>query len=148
MNPQNQDVGVDRDYSRRPGAPRFREPEPWPNSRWPIPRQQGKPSVMAYGREPTPVFSTAMPPRGVAGMVRKLAYRIPDHRPNHWLMLMAADRVDFWGRRLPRLLAIAGPLAVAAIAWRGSPAFRWQARWALARRVPKLAGRMAVCAFR
>lgn len=148
MNPQNQDVGVDQAYSRRPGAPRFREPEPWPHSRWPIPQQRGRPSVAKHGRAIKPVFSTAMPPRGVAGAMRRLAYRIPDYRPNHWLMLLAADRVELWGRRLPKLVVFALPLAIGVGAWRASPALRWGMRWAAAKRAPRYLGRMAACAMR
>lgn len=148
MEPRNQDVGIDQPLSRRPGAPRFWEPEAWPNSRWPIPQQRGRPSVAKFGRPIKPVFSTAVPPRGLSGLMRRFAYRIPDYRPNHWLMLLAADRVEVWGRRLPILFAAAAPFALAFGAWRMSPALRWGVRWAAAKRAPRYMGRMAACAMR
>jgi hypothetical protein len=40
------------------------------------------------------VYSTAAPPKGVSGWLRKRAYRHPDYHARRWLMLMAADRID------------------------------------------------------
>jgi hypothetical protein len=43
----------------------------------------------------TPVFGTSCPPRGVAGAIRRLAYaRYSEARAAHWLLLLAADRVE------------------------------------------------------
>src|SRR4030081_1190733 len=58
-----------------------------------------------------PVFGTAVPPRGLSGAIRLLAYQLPDHSPSHWLLLMFGDRVDSWGYRMRRLLPVALPLA-------------------------------------
>jgi hypothetical protein len=42
-----------------------------------------------------PVFGTACPPRGVSGKIRRYAYaRYSEGRAAHWLLLLAADRVD------------------------------------------------------
>jgi hypothetical protein len=57
-------------------------------------RVAAKPPVVGQGRQPTPVFSSANPPRGVSGLIRRLAYRSPDYRPQRWLLLVLADRVD------------------------------------------------------
>lgn len=104
-------VGIDRELRRRPGVPQFREPRPWAYARWPITQQQGIPSVQSRHRPRTPVFSTALPPKGVSGQIRRFAYRIPDHRPIHWLLLMTGDRVEAMGRRSPFwLLPAAGLL--------------------------------------
>lgn len=40
------------------------------------------------------VFGTATPPRGVSGMIRRQAFRYSESQWAHWLMLMAADRVN------------------------------------------------------
>jgi hypothetical protein len=40
------------------------------------------------------VRSSAVPPSGLSGFLRRVAYRIPDHEPRHWLLLMLADRLD------------------------------------------------------
>jgi hypothetical protein len=50
----------------------------------------------------TPVFSTAVPPRGLSGWMRARAYRIPEHRARRWLVLLLADRVDVWEGRVER----------------------------------------------
>ena len=43
----------------------------------------------------TPVFGTSCPPRFLSGALRKLAYRrYSEARAAHWLILVAADRVD------------------------------------------------------
>lgn len=112
--PSQDIVGVDLDASRRPGVPRFREPKPWPNARWPIPRQQGKPSASIRGKV-TPVFSTALPLHGLSGAVRRFAYRRPDTHPVHWLALLLGDRVEWWSRKRKGLLLLALPLAVVAM---------------------------------
>ena len=43
----------------------------------------------------TPVFGTACPPKGLSGVVRRFAYaRYSEARAAHWLLLLAADRID------------------------------------------------------
>lgn len=45
----------------------------------------------------TPVFGTSCPPGGVSGVLRGFAYRrYSEGRAAHWLLLLAADRVDAW----------------------------------------------------
>lgn len=49
-------------------------------------------------------------------MLRRLAYRWPDHQPRHWLMMLFADRVDSRGHRTRKplpLLGVAGLVAIA-----------------------------------
>jgi hypothetical protein len=107
-------AGVDLDPARRPGVPRMRNPQPWPNTRYPPEPQPGEPSAPKHGRpnKPMPpVFGTAVPLHGVSGAIRKLAYQYPDHYPSHWFLLMLGDRVDSWSTRLRRLLPVAVPLA-------------------------------------
>ena len=109
---------VDRDPARRPGVPMMRDPQPWPNTRFPPERQPGRSAVPKHGRpnKPMPpVFGTATPPRGLSGAIRVFAYRLPDHYPSHWLLLMLGDRVDSWGTRVQRLLPLALPVAVFAL---------------------------------
>ncbi|WP_228387446.1 hypothetical protein [Nocardioides sp. dk884] len=43
----------------------------------------------------TPVFGTAQPLRGASGLLRRVAYRrYSEARAAHWLLLLAADRLD------------------------------------------------------
>ncbi len=59
-----------------------------------IAQQRANVPVLVGRDHLTPVFGTAQPPRGLSGLLRRLAYRIPTHYRRHWLLLMLADRVD------------------------------------------------------
>lgn len=49
----------------------------------------------------TPVFGTSCPPKGLSGMMRKYSYRRhSEAKAAHWLILIAADRVDAWESHL------------------------------------------------
>ena len=90
--------GADLDPKDRPAVPRerldpnlrgtdpqtsTRQPEKWPRER------------SIEHKLLTPVFGTSAPPRGVAGAIRRLSYaRYSEARAAHWLLLLAADRVD------------------------------------------------------
>ena len=103
---------VDLAPARRPGVPKERSPEPWPNTRFPPARMQGRPSAPTHGRSgkpAPPVFATAVPLHGLSGAIRRLAYRYPDHHLRHWSLLLLGDRVDAWGTRSWRFLRVAVP---------------------------------------
>jgi hypothetical protein len=95
---------VDGDAAARPGVPRERDPGPDPGAHWVSPEQQ--PGADALGRTGlrvrTPVFGTAQPARRLSGALRKLAYRIPEHRASRWALLLGADRVDVLEHRIGR----------------------------------------------
>jgi hypothetical protein len=90
--------GVDLDPADRPSVPRERFdpdlsgadgkfPERQPER---LPRERSIEHAML-----TPVFGTAQPTRGLSGAIRKFAYaRYGEGRAAHWLLLIAADRVD------------------------------------------------------
>jgi hypothetical protein len=42
----------------------------------------------------TPVFGSTLPPRGLSGSLRRVAFRYSENDLRHWLMLLGADRVD------------------------------------------------------
>jgi hypothetical protein len=48
---------------------------------------------------PTPV-GAAESTGGFSGALRRIAYRIPEHRARHWLLLLLADRVNLVEERL------------------------------------------------
>jgi hypothetical protein len=64
----------------------------------------------------TPVFSSAVPPRGLSGVMRRRAYAIPEHKARRWMTLLLADRVDVWEGRLGRHTLLGAVLGVAAVA--------------------------------
>jgi hypothetical protein len=95
--------GVDLDPNDRPSYPREqlgtttgahwdfpeRQPEKWPRER------------SIEHMQLTPVFGTSCPPKGLSGVIRKAAYRrYSEARAAHWLLLLAADRVDAWEAHL------------------------------------------------
>jgi len=90
--------GSDLDPKNRPAVPReVFDPHPY-GAVWDYPdRQQEKwPRERSIEHEQlTPVFGTSCPPRGLSGAIRKFSYRrYSEGRAAHWLLLIAADRVD------------------------------------------------------
>ena len=112
--------GADLSSSERPGVPMETEPRLLtPTVHWMDPERQRPNRRVTKRRELrqlTPVFSSANPPRGLSGVLRRAAYRIPETHPRHFLTLMLADRVDVLEHRFARLLklAIVVPLGTAA----------------------------------
>lgn len=93
--------GADLDPENRPAVPKERyDPHPY-GAVWDFPDRQPE----TWPRERSieheflpPVFGTSCPPRGPSGAIRKLAYRrYSEARAAHWLLLLAADRVDTFG---------------------------------------------------
>jgi len=64
----------------------------------------------------TAVFGTAQPVRGLSGLLRRIAYSIPETRARHWMALLLADRVDVWEHRLVKLAKIAAVVPAGAAA--------------------------------
>jgi hypothetical protein len=89
--------GADLDPADRPSYPRERT-DLESGAHWDLPERQQE----TYPRERsiehemlTPVFGTAQPLSGPAGAIRRYAYeRFSEGRAAHWLLLIAADRVD------------------------------------------------------
>jgi hypothetical protein len=112
--------GSDLPGSERPGVPMETESRPLtPSVHWREPEKQSPNRRVTKRRELaqlTPVFSSALPPRGISGMLRRAAYRIPETHAQHFLTLMLADRVDVLEHRLARLVKVATllPLGTAA----------------------------------
>ncbi len=84
--------GVDRDPQSRPGYPLEQE------------HQIGFDTVQGQ-----PPYTTTIPLKGLSGVLRKAAYKVPDWKPRRWAMLLLADRVDVLESRLTaRNLLLAG----------------------------------------
>jgi hypothetical protein len=116
--------GVDLDPARRPGVPMEKSPPtPFPNTRYPPEQQLGTPASPMHGRPNKtmpPVFGTAVPLRGLSGVIRRAAYRLPDHKPTHWMLKLLGDRVDSWTYHLKKYSLVLVPLAAAGLFFRGS----------------------------
>ncbi|QRN97810.1 hypothetical protein JRI60_01620 [Archangium violaceum] len=98
--------GVDGDPKKRPGVPMLLKPEVREGAHWEAPERQRLPDVPVLKRaelkELTATFSTAVPPRGLSGVLRRVAYGIPEHLVRHVMLLLVADRVDVVESRLRR----------------------------------------------
>ncbi len=96
--------GADLDPKNRPSVPKLSWQEDRTGAHWEFPERQ----VEKWPRERsiehkflTPVFGTSCPPKGLSGVLRRFSYRrYSEGRAAHWLLLLAADRVDAWESHL------------------------------------------------
>ena len=89
--------GADLDPKGRPAVPQEQFDPELSGAHWDFPERQ--PELWPRERSVehkflTPVFGTSCPPRGISGIIRRYAYRYSESRAAHWLILLAADRVD------------------------------------------------------
>jgi hypothetical protein len=104
-------LGSDRSPIDRPGIPQeLSPPQPLASAHWLEPEQQTTEPMplVGHGLQRTPVFSTAVPTHGLSGLLRRVAYGVPDYRARRWLLLMVADRIDVLEHRPARLLKLLG----------------------------------------
>ncbi|CAM3826242.1 hypothetical protein [Nocardioides zeicaulis] len=90
--------GADLDPADRPSYPREVLDLSATGAHWDVPQDQpggqGRERSVDHARL-TPVFGTAQPLGGLAGPVRRYAYaRHSEAKAAHWLLLIAADRID------------------------------------------------------
>jgi len=89
--------GVDLDRKNRPGVPMERTPPRFIHAHeGRLPEQPQNVEVLVSTERPgiTPIFGTAQPPKGLSGMMRRIAFRWAENDLRHWLLLLAADRVN------------------------------------------------------
>jgi hypothetical protein len=90
--------GADLDPKDRPSVPREKFDPGATGARWDFPERQPETFPRERSIEHkflTPVFGTTCPPRGLSGAMRRYAYaKYSEGRAAHWLLLLAADRVD------------------------------------------------------
>lgn len=90
--------GADLDPADRPSVPRERFAPEATGAHWTFPEEQEEvePRERSIEHERlTPVFGTVAPLKGLSGVIRRLSYRrYSEGRAAHWLLLIAADRVD------------------------------------------------------
>ncbi|HKU09860.1 hypothetical protein [Sinomonas sp.] len=94
--------GADLDPADRPSYPR-EQPGIETGAHWDFPERQPEKWPRERSVEHAflpPVFGTSTPPAGVSGAIRKHAYKYSEGRAAHWLLLVAADRIDAWEHHL------------------------------------------------
>lgn len=114
--------GADASMSDRPGVPMERPSRDplTPATHWHEPeRMRNVPGVTRRVelKQMTPMFSTAFPPKGLSGMIRRKAYSLPETHARHWMTLLFADRVELWEHRVARLVKIVAvvPVGIAGV---------------------------------
>lgn len=99
--------GVDLDPKDRPSVPQERFDPGATGAHWEFPERQQEKQPRERSIEHqflTPVFGTSAPLKGCSGVMRRYAYRYGEGRAAHWLILLAADRVDAAEHHLASLL--------------------------------------------
>ena len=90
--------GVDADPKNDPTYPmKNRSEGEHAGYSWERPPQQPITVEVLHSNERpdlTSVFGTSMPPSGLSGVLRRLAFRYSESSYGHWLPLMLADRVS------------------------------------------------------
>jgi hypothetical protein len=90
--------GSDLDPANRPNVPRLQYKDDLTGAHWDFPERQPEKLPRERSIEHafvTPVFGTAQPLKGLSGVLRRHAYaKYSEGRAAHWLLLIAADRVD------------------------------------------------------
>jgi hypothetical protein len=95
--PDIQGWGADLDPADRPAVPMERTLPRLDNVHWDAPPAQPQRVKVFHSTERpglTPVFGTSTPPSGVSGLMRGAAFRFSENDIRHWLILLAADRVN------------------------------------------------------
>lgn len=90
--------GIDADPKNDPTYPmKKRTNEEHKGYTWDRPTQQPINIEVLHSIERpnvTAVFGTSMPPSGLSGMIRRLAFKKSENDYGHWLPLILADRVN------------------------------------------------------
>jgi hypothetical protein len=89
--------GADLDRANRPAVPMERTPPRLDNVHWDEPEQQHSHVKVYHSVERpgiTPIYGTSTPPTGLSGKMRDLAFKFSENDMRHWLILLAADRVN------------------------------------------------------
>jgi uncharacterized protein (TIGR03382 family) len=112
--------GSDRTDERRPGVPMEHSPRPSTLELQTPPEQQtasGEVLMSVARHRLTATFGSANPPSGLSGVLRRIAYRFPDHRAPKWMLLLLADRLNATERHPAGAALVLGGVAVMLL-WR------------------------------
>jgi hypothetical protein len=96
LRPHQPAPAVDLDSIDRPKPMEELPPKPAAGASLQVAQQPQRVEVLHSIERPgiTPVFGSTLPPKGLSGVIRRRAFRHSESDLRHWLMLLAADRVD------------------------------------------------------
>ena len=89
--------GADLDHKNRPGVPMEHSPPRLDGAPIAAPSQQSeRVEVLVSSERPhiTPLFGTGAPPKGISGMLRRLAFTLTENDMRHFMLLLLADRIN------------------------------------------------------
>ena len=89
--------GADLDHKNRPAYPKERTPPRLEGLHWHEIEAQPVKTKVFHSIERngiTPVFGTSVPPSGISGKIRSVAYGLSENDVRHWLLLQLADRIN------------------------------------------------------
>ena len=89
--------GADLDHENRPAYPKERTPPRLEGVHWDEPDRQPETVKILHSNERpdmTPVFGTSVPPSGISGKIREIAFKFSENDMRHWMLLLFADRVN------------------------------------------------------
>ena len=89
--------GADLDPANRPAVPMERTPPRLDNVHWDEPEQQQRHVEVFHSIERdgiTPIFGSTAPPSGLSGLLRGVAFKYSENDLRHWMLLLAADRIN------------------------------------------------------
>ena len=111
--------GADLDRKNRPGVPMEHTPPRLEGAPFAPPSQQPeRMEIFVSPERPhiTPLFGTSSPPKGLSGMLRRMAYKMTENDIRHFMLLLLADRInvvegigeDLMQRHVPNVLGEMG----------------------------------------
>jgi hypothetical protein len=90
--------GIDADAKNDPTYPmKHRTNEEHKGYTWDRPTLQKQHEEVLHSNERpnvSAVFGTTLPPKGLSGWIRRMAFRYSENQYRHWLPLILADRVN------------------------------------------------------
>ena len=89
--------GADLDHKNRPAVPMEHSPPRLEGAPIAPPSQQPeRMEIFVSPERPhiTPLFGTSSPPKGLSGMLRRLAYKMTENDIRHFMLLLLADRIN------------------------------------------------------
>ena len=89
--------GADLDHKNRPAVPMEHSPPRLEGAPIAPPvQQQERVEILVSPERPhiTPLFGTGAPPKGLSGMLRRLAFKMTENDIRHFMLLLLADRIN------------------------------------------------------